>query len=101
MTSVTFGTKAPSHAPETKGNKGYFHPEHCAWKVDSRGVSVIVSGPTTRPGKRVRWSDTWWNVGGQWGHPLPEWLVVPQAALDAATEAVRKVDALTAARLTA
>ena len=88
---ITFSTRAPDDAPETKGLRCWFKPEWMEWHVTSTTISVLVSGPATRT-QYMRGEVTWSVEGAPRGDELPAWLLLPIDQLTAARLAAEDID---------
>ena len=88
---ITFSTRAPDDAPETKGSRCWFKPEWMEWHVTSTTISVLVSGHATRT--RYMLGEVTWSVeGAPRGDERPAWLLLPIDQLTAARLAAEDID---------
>ena len=88
---ITFRTRAPNDAPETKGTRCWFKPEWLEWHVTSTEISVLVSGHATRT-KHMQGEVRWDVEGTARGDERPAWLMLPLDQITAARLAAEDID---------
>lgn len=84
-----------SDAPEVKGSTSWITPQRAEWTVSTvrfpggHRIATHVSVTLTGPNRKGKWSG---RVGYEddcrWREPIPSWLPVPSAWIDAATALV-------------
>ena len=100
---ITFSTRAPDDAPETKGSRCWFKPEWMEWHVTSTTISVLVSGHATRTrymlgdvtssvSGALRGEVLWSVEGAPRGDERPAWLLLPIDQLTSARLAAKYID---------
>ena len=100
---ITFSTRAPDDAPETKGSRCWFKPEWMEWHVTSTTIAVLVSGHATRTrcmlgevtssvSGALRGEVLWSVEGAPRGDERPAWLLLPIDQLTSARLAAKYID---------